>query len=99
MPNSLMKTTDPKHRRRRMAVALRREIRHYEKCLLLLPSLNAEVVAAGMEMFEDEQSLVLWLCEPVPALGGKVPLFVASTKTGRKQLLSVLGAMADGGYL
>lgn len=82
-----------------MAAALGREIRHYEKCLPLLATLHAEVVAAGMEMFEDEQSLALWLCEPVPALGGKIPLFVTRTEAGRKQVLNILGALVHGGYL
>jgi uncharacterized protein (DUF2384 family) len=85
--------------RRRLVAALTAKIRHYERCLKLLPRVDAEVLEIGFELFSNELGLALWLCEPARALGGKIPLRVMRTARGRKEVVNILGAIAHGTYL
>lgn len=94
-----MNNAEIKLHRRRLTAALKSEIRHYERCLPKLANLDADVLSAGMEFFEDSESLALWLCSPARALGGKVPILAARTKAGRKQVASILRALEGGAYL
>ncbi len=84
---------------RRMEACLRAEIRHYEQCLALIRSLPPEVLIAGRELFRDERALALWLCEPVHALGGRVPLFHLRSATQRAQVVNLLRALVNGTIL
>ena len=94
-----MSFTEPKKHRRRMVTAIKKQIRHYEKCLPLLATLDTEIYATGQELFTDDVGLALWLCAPARALNGEIPLFVARTEAGRKQVLNILTALVHGGYL
>lgn len=87
------------NQRSRLEDALRKEIRHYERCVVRLPALDAEIYALGRELFSTDAGLALWLCAPARALSGKIPLVVARTKPGRIRVVGVLKAILDGGYL
>jgi uncharacterized protein (DUF2384 family) len=65
----------------------------------MLNRVDAGVYAAGMELFEAEERLALWLCEPAKALGGKLPLVVMRTKRGRREVASILIGIAHGNFL
>lgn len=92
--------TITKRQRQRLEAALRAKIRHYEKCMALMPSLDAEVFAAGMSLVgNNHMGLVNWLCTPARSLGYKVPLVAARTAKGRRTVINILGALDDGGYL
>lgn len=82
-----------------MRVGISAEVRRYHRCIKLLPNLSSEVVNAGMELFSDEAALALWLCEPARALGGKIPMRVAQTRSGAAQVAQVLRAIGHGVYL
>jgi len=82
-----------------MVAALRAEIRHYERCLARIRSLHPDVFAAGMDLFEDEAALALWLCQPARALAGKIPIFQSRTKSGRTSVIQILRAIDHGVYL
>ncbi len=75
------------------------KVRHYQHCLDLFPKIPTTVVDAGMELFNSEAALALWLCEPARALGGKIPIQVAQTLRGAKQVTQVLNAISHGVYL
>ena len=94
-----MKTADAKHHKRRMRVVIKSKIRHYEACLKKLPNLDSEVLAAGIELFEDVEIFALWLCEPQAGLDGKIPLNVMRTAIGRSQIMRILSALKHGVYL
>lgn len=85
--------------RRRLEAAIEATIRLYRRCLKSVPDLDREVYAAGMELFDDESSLVIWLCSPARALGGRVPLSVVRLKKGREEVVSILRSLAQGNYL
>ncbi len=85
--------------RQRMVAGLQKEIRHYQRCARLLDRVDHEVFSAGMEMFEDEAGLALWLCAPALSLGGKVPLDFMRSAKGRQQVANNLRAIAHGVYL
>jgi uncharacterized protein (DUF2384 family) len=86
----------PNHFQQRMIAELKLQIRLYEKCLPKLASLDAEVVRAGMELFEDELAFALWLCTPAPTLGGRIPVFHLQTKVQRAKVINTLRALAHG---
>lgn len=94
-----MKTTHSKLYKQRMLGAIKSKIRHYEKCLSKLPNLDSEVFAAGMKLFDDGESFAIWLCAPQAGLGGKIPLNVMTTATGRKEVTRILSAINYGVYL
>jgi uncharacterized protein (DUF2384 family) len=95
----LNSTENASKQRREVAAALRRRTLHYEKCMKLLDRLDDEVLAAGMELFEDEAALASWLTQPARALGEAIPLRVMRSASGRKQVASILRAIAHGVYL
>ncbi len=83
-------------KRGRLASGINTKIRHFERCLRLLDRVDAAIFAAGLETFEDETALALWLCEPAVALNGKVPLDALRSAQGRKQVARVLAAISYG---
>lgn len=93
-----MKTIS-QYQRRQMEAALKAEIRRYQKSLPLMASLDVEIYAAGRELFANDAGLALWLCDPARALGWKIPLLVARTKSGRKQVINILMALVHGVFL
>lgn len=82
-----------------MAAGLLKEIKHYQRCIRLLDRVDHDVLAAGIDMFESEATLALWLCAPALSLGGKVPLDFMRSVKGRRQVASILRALAHGHYL
>jgi uncharacterized protein (DUF2384 family) len=93
-----MNTISPAQQRR-LTAAVRAQIKHYERCGKLLLRVDAEVLAAGRDLFKEESGLVLWLCEPAHSLGGKLPLHVMRTAAGRKLVAGILRSIAYGNYL
>jgi uncharacterized protein (DUF2384 family) len=97
------KTRDKKSTRmpsqRRLREAIDRQVRTYNRLRRLLHLIDADVLQAGRMLFTTDSGLALWLCEPVQALGGKVPLRVMRTADGRRQVASILRAIAHGVYL
>jgi uncharacterized protein (DUF2384 family) len=89
--------TSPHHRR--LTAALNSQIRHYERCRQLLPQVDEEVWAVGLELFVDEGALARWLCEPARSLGGQVPLLALRTARGRKLVAGILRGLAHGNIL
>lgn len=94
-----MKTTNSNRYKQRMLVGIRSKIRHYERCLKKLANLDADVLAAGIELFDDGETFAVWLCEPQVALGGKSPLSMMSTASGCQQVRRILNAIKHGVYL
>lgn len=82
-----------------MEATLRGQIGYYERCLSLVRSIHPDVLHAGMELFESEEHLVMWLCQPARALGQQVPLFHLRTKAERASVVHVLRAIDYGVYL
>jgi uncharacterized protein (DUF2384 family) len=66
---------------------------------LQIRSLHPDVLTAGMELFEDERELALWLCQPAWALGGKIPLFHLRTRVERARVIHLLGSIGHGIFL
>jgi uncharacterized protein (DUF2384 family) len=75
------------------------KVRHYERCLARLGNVSPEVYQAGMELFESEESLAQWLCEPAPSLGGRDPIRVMASAKGRSEVARILRALDRGAYL
>ena len=84
---------------RKLQSALAGEIRRYERCRALLGRVDADVLSAGLDLFETESGLAQWLCMPAPSLGGKIPLHVMRSREGRKRVAQILAALAHGNYL
>lgn len=94
-----MKTTNSKRYKQRMLSAIKSKISHYERCIPKLGHLDSEVFAAGMKLFDDGESFAIWLCEPQAGLGGKIPLNVMTTASGRNEVRRILSAITYGVYL
>lgn len=86
-------------KRAKLAAEIDAEIRHYQRCRALLRRVDATVLEAGRELFEDSPGLGLWLCSPARALGEEVPLDAMRTKEGREKVANILRAVAYGVYL
>lgn len=84
---------------RRLEATIDVKLREYQRMRLLLCNVDQEVFKAGIQLFQSEAGLALWLCAPALALGGKTPLRVMRTAKGRKTVASILGAISQGGYL
>jgi len=57
---------------------------------------DEKIFSAGMDLFESAPILALWLCEPAPSLGGKVPLKVMRTAKGRAAVATALIRITHG---
>jgi hypothetical protein len=84
---------------RLMRAGIQAEVRHYQRCMALLPHLPAEVLIAGLEYCDNEAGVAVWLCQPALSLGGKIPLKVAQSPAGAHKVAQILLAIADGGYV
>lgn len=95
-----MKAKEISKQRRRVAAAMHRQIVRYRKCMSLLHRLDEDVLSAGHDLFEgDDDALALWLTQPARALGGTVPLRAMRSAKGRKNVASILRALAHGVHL
>lgn len=94
-----MKTRITLRQRGRMAKELIRTSNHYQRCVELLDRVDPHVFASGMDFLESEPALARWLSEPARALGGKIPLDVMRSVSGRKRVASILTALAHGAYV
>lgn len=83
----------------RLREAIDQRSRHYLRLRSLLNHLDLELCEAGWELFHDDAVFAEWLCTPALALGGKIPLHVAHTVDGRKQIRRIIGALEHGVYL
>ncbi len=84
--------------KRRLDAGLLAEIRRLERCRLHLEAVDQEVFQAGISCFESAAALALWLSEPAPGLGGRVPLKVMRTVKGRKDVANLLRRIDYGVY-
>lgn len=57
-----------------------------------------EVIARGLEVFEDKDRFIGWLKHPSMALGGKTPLSMFYSRLGAELLLDELGRIEAGVY-
>lgn len=94
-----MKTTITAQQRRRLDMGISNQVRQYERCRRQLRYIDKDIFETGMQVFNSETALALWLCEPARALGGKIPLLVMRTAKSRKTVANILGAIIHGGYL
>jgi putative toxin-antitoxin system antitoxin component (TIGR02293 family) len=56
----------------------------------------AEVVAKGVEVFEDRDHFLLWMQQPNVAFGNKTPLSLISSRFGTQMVLDELGRIEHG---
>jgi len=56
----------------------------------------AEVVAKGVEVFEDNESFKTWIDQPSPALGGQSPKSLLSSRFGIDMVLDELTRLEHG---
>lgn len=94
-----MKTRITSRQRGRLVKGLIRRANHYRRCVRLLDRVDHHVFASGMDFLENEAALSQWLSEPARALGGKIPLDVMRSATGRRRVAGILTALARGAYL
>ncbi len=79
-----------------MARELRRQIRHLDRCIQMLPYVDLRTYKAGRAIFANDSGLALWLCDPEPSLKGIVPLICMQTAQGRRVVGDLLTALAHG---
>ncbi|MHB1463889.1 MAG: type II RES/Xre toxin-antitoxin system antitoxin [Thermoleophilia bacterium] len=56
----------------------------------------AEVVAIGIDVFEDRGNFLTWLSMPSTALGGRKPIGLLSSRFGIELVVDELGRIAHG---
>ena len=56
----------------------------------------AEVVAKGVEVFEDRDRFLTWMQQPNVALGNKTPVSLLSSRFGTQMVLDELGRIEHG---
>ena len=56
------------------------------------------VVKAARDLFENDQNADGWLRNPVPSLGDRIPIEMAQTDIGAREVEAVLIRMAHGVY-
>jgi len=56
----------------------------------------AEVIAKGVEVFEDKTNFLAWMQQPNVALGNKPPLSLLSSRFGTEMVLDELGRIEHG---
>lgn len=65
----------------------------------LLKSLDPEVLSAAVNCLESPLQAGQFLTTSAPSLGGRLPVEVAITPQGEKQVLNLIQAIKYGGYL
>lgn len=81
---------------RRLSAGLDHEIERLVRAKARLDRVDQEIYLVGRDLFRDDAGLALWLSEPAPALGGRIPTVVMRTKAGRTKVLGVLKALVHG---
>ena len=61
--------------------------------VIKLERLDESVHAAALRTFESPDGAAEWLIDPVAGLGGAIPVELAKTAKGKKQLLWILGCI------
>jgi putative toxin-antitoxin system antitoxin component (TIGR02293 family) len=56
----------------------------------------AEVVAKGIEVFEDKNNFLTWMQQPNVALGNRPPISLLSSRFGTEMVLDELGRIEHG---
>ncbi|MBN1675520.1 MAG: DUF2384 domain-containing protein [Kiritimatiellae bacterium] len=56
----------------------------------------AEVVARGVEVFEDKHKFLAWVNQPSTALGGRIPMRLLGSSFGIRMVLDELGRIEHG---
>jgi putative toxin-antitoxin system antitoxin component (TIGR02293 family) len=56
----------------------------------------AEVVAKGIEVFEDKNNFLTWMQQPNVALGNRPPVSLLSSRFGTEMVLDELGRIEHG---
>ena len=56
----------------------------------------AEVVAKGVEVFEDKNNFLTWMQQPNVALGNRPPISLLSSRFGTEMVLDELGRIEHG---
>ncbi|HEV7349532.1 type II toxin-antitoxin system Xre/ParS family antitoxin [Telluribacter sp.] len=56
------------------------------------------IIAKGLEVFEEEDALKLWLNTPVLALGNKKPVDILNSSLGREEVMDILFRIEHGLY-
>jgi putative toxin-antitoxin system antitoxin component (TIGR02293 family) len=85
--------------RERMISAAETEVRRRTECIKRLWTVEADVLAKAMEVFESPDGAAEWLVSPTSTwagLEGKAPIDVAATAQGREQVLQLLGRIEHG---
>jgi putative toxin-antitoxin system antitoxin component (TIGR02293 family) len=59
---------------------------------------TGSVIDRAIEVIGDRDEAFRWLGTPVPELGFRAPIALASTKAGEKAVLDVLGRLEHGVY-
>ncbi len=59
---------------------------------------SARLLALAVEVFEDQDAATAWLKSPQRALGNAVPLDIATTDIGAREVESLLGRIEHGVY-
>ena len=85
--------------RRRLEDGIKAQIRHYQECLKFIPAVDSEMLSAGMELFDAEAALAVWLCSPARSLSGRIPIHEIRTVKGRKTVTNILKSLAHGVFL
>ena len=85
--------------RREMIRALGAEIRRLRSAQQLLSKAERDILAQTEATFEDRHAAACWLAQKQHALGGNIPLVVASTRKGTAQVRRVLWGIEHGVYL
>jgi hypothetical protein len=83
--------------RLRLEDAILLEIDRLADALWGLGRVDREVFGVGVDTHGSEVALALWLVQPAMALGSRMPLSALAAAEGRKEVLGLLGALADAG--
>jgi putative toxin-antitoxin system antitoxin component (TIGR02293 family) len=70
--------------------------RHFNRAVSEQILQIAEVVAKGVEVFEDRDRFLLWMQQPNVAFGNKTPLSLLSSRFGTQMVLDELGRIEHG---
>lgn len=83
----------------------RRSINRLTPAKAILPAVagdrlyrSARLLALAVEVFEDQDAATAWLKSPQRALGNAVPLDIATTDIGAREVESLLGRIEHGVY-
>lgn len=80
----------------KLQAALRRQMRHLDRCITLVSMVDEEIYSLGRDIFRNDAGLALWLTEPAAVLRGAIPLQKLRTAKGRKAVVIGLKQIAYG---